>query len=237
MGRAKAVYGFDIDEEMLRLAKETASQFNAINVCVGDVRHMPYNDNMFDIALGMHVTCALQAEVCTTFFKEIYRILVPGGKAMLNCQVKAALQKLVVRSGGDKALLEKKIEEKLSNLSSYPSEKEINNAFENLPDLIHIFFTLDENGRLYRIIDVNKLIIGQAVWSTCRAMAYPNYYYYEQFIQQQIKAAGIKLDKIENYYTEERRIAYNSTDSEVKLEKTITDTLWFTCQNQFVKFR
>ena len=221
---AKAVYGFDIDEEMIQLARETASQFNAINVCVGDVRHMPYDDNMFDFALGMHVTCALQAEVCAIFFKEIHRVLVPGGKAMLNCQVKAAFEKLVVRSGGDKVLLEKEIEEKLLNLTSYPSENEINNAFRDLPDLIHVFFTLDENGRLYRITDIDKLIIGQAVWSTCRATAYPNYYYDEQFIQQQIKAAGLKLDKIENYYTEERRIAYNNTDPEVKLDKTITDT-------------
>ena len=221
---AKAVHGFDIDEEMVKLAKQTASQFNTINVCVGDVRQMPYNDNMFDFVLGMHVTCALQIEACATFFKEIHRVLVPGGKAMLNCHVKAAFEKLIVRNGGNKVLLEKKIEEKLSNLTSYPSEDEINNAFQDLPDLIHVFFTLDENGNLHRITDVDKLIIGQAVWSTCRATTYPNYYYDEQFIQQQINAAGLKLDKIENYYTEERRIAYNSTEPEVKLDKTITDS-------------
>ena len=58
-------------------------------------------------------------------------------------------------------------------------------------------------------------------------MAYANYYYDEQFFQQQIKAAGLKLDKIENYYTEERRIAYNNTEPEFKLDKSITDTPTF----------
>ena len=53
-----------------------------------------------------------------------------------------------------------------------------------------------------------------------------NYYYYEQFIQQQINllSVGLKLDKIENYYIEERRIAHNSTEPEIELDKTITDT-------------
>ena len=221
---AKNIYAFDINEEMVQLAKQFASKYSTVKVSVGNVKSMPYNGNMFDIALGIHTTVALPAEACTTLFKEIHRVLVPGGKAILNCFVKTAFEMLIVRSGGSKELLEKQINEKLSNLRSYPSENEINNAFEDLPDLIHVFFTLDENGRLHRITDANKLIIGQAVWSKCRALAYPNYYYDEQFIRQKIETAGLKLDKIENYYTEERRIAYNSTDPEFKFDKTITDT-------------
>ena len=224
---AKSVYGFDLNEEMVKIAKQFTSQFTTINLCTGDVRNMPYSDNMFDVVFGLHVTIVLPIEVCASLFKEIHRVLVPGGKAILNCFVKAALEKLVVTSGGDKIFLEKEIEEKLSNLTSNPSEDEINNAFEDLPDLIHVFFTLDQNFSLHRITDADKLIIGQAVWSTCRAMAYPNYYCDEKFIKQQIEAAGLNLDKIENYYTEERRIAYNNTDPEFKLDKTITDTPTF----------
>ena len=149
---------------------------------------------MFDVVFGLHVTIVLPAEVCVSLFKEIHRVFAPGGKAILNCFVKAAFEKLVVASDGEKILLEKEIEEKLSNLTSYPSEDEINNAFEDLPDLIHVFFTLDQNGRLHRITDADKLVIGQAVWSMCRAMAYPNYYCDETLIQQQIEAAGLNLD-------------------------------------------
>ena len=55
-------------------------------------------------------------------------------------------------------------------------------------------------------------------------MTFAAYYYDDQFFQEQIKAAGLELDKIENYYTEERRIAYNSTNPEIELDKTIINT-------------
>ena len=62
----KSVDGFDIDEEMVQLAKQATSEFNTVNIHVGDMRNMPYDDNMLDVVSGMHVTCicALQAEVC-----------------------------------------------------------------------------------------------------------------------------------------------------------------------------
>ena len=47
----------------------------------------------------------------------------------------------------------------------YPSENDINNAFQDLPDLIDVFFTLDEKGCLGLLInDADELIIGKAVW-------------------------------------------------------------------------
>ena len=95
----------------------------------------------------------------------------------------------MLESRGDKLSLGEN-EQKLSNLARYPPENETNNAFEDLPGQIHVC-------RLHKIIDADKLIIGQAVWSKCRAMAYPNYD--ELFIQQQIEVIGLKLDKIENY--------------------------------------
>ena len=54
-------------------------------------------------------------------------------------------------------------------------------------------------------------------------MTFAAYYYDDQFFLQQIKVAGLELDKIENYYTEERRIAYNNTNPEIELDETVTD--------------
>ena len=64
---------------------------------------------------------------------------------------------------------------------------------------------------------------GQVTWTKSQMMIFTNYFYSEQFCQQQIKATELNIDKIENYYTEERRIAYNSTNPEIKFDKTITD--------------
>ena len=50
---AKSVHGFDIQEEMVELAKQATSQFNTVNIRVGDVMDMPYDDNTFDVALDL----------------------------------------------------------------------------------------------------------------------------------------------------------------------------------------
>ena len=43
---AKSVDGFDIQEELVELAKQTTSQFSTVNIRVGDVMNMPYEDNV-----------------------------------------------------------------------------------------------------------------------------------------------------------------------------------------------
>ena len=49
-------------------------------------------------------------------------------------------------------------------------------------------------------------------------------FYDDDFLQQQIKASGLNIDKIENYYTKERKVAYNNTNPDFKLDRAITDT-------------
>ena len=221
---AKSVDGFDIQEEMVQLAKQATSQFSTVNIRVGDVMDMPYDDNTFDVALSFYVTCALRPEACMKLFKEIHRVLVPGGKAVVNCISKSAFEKLYLKSGSDPVLVEKEIAKKLVSLTTYPSQDEMTNALQDLCDAVHVFFTHDESGRVHRITDTDKLTNGQATWAKTQIMVFAGYFYDEQFFQQQIEAAGLKLEKIENYYTEERRIAYNNTNPELKLAKTITDT-------------
>ena len=220
----ESVDGFDIHEDMVQLAKQATSQFSTVNIRHGDVMDIPYGDNTFDVALSFYVTCVLRPEACMKHFKEMHRVLVPGGKAVVNCISKPAFEKLFVRSGADPVLVEKEIAKTLMGLTAYPSQDEINNAFQDLSDPIHVFFTHDDNGYVQRVTDVNKLTNGQAVWAKTQIMVFSDYFYDEQFFQQQIEAAALKLEKIENYYTEERRVAYNSTNPEVKLAKSITDT-------------
>ena len=221
---AKSVDGFDIQEEMVELAKQATYQFSTVTVSVGDVMDMPYDDNSFDVALGFYVTCALRPKACVNLFKGIHRVLAPGGKAVMNCIPKLAFERMALRSGADRILVEKKIAEKLMNLLAYPSQDDINDSFQDLHDVIEVFFAPDENGHLKRITNADELTNGQAIWCKCYMMTFACYFYDEHFYQQQIKAAGLNLDKIESYYTEERRIAYNSTNPEVELDGSITDT-------------
>ena len=55
-------------------------------------------------------------------------------------------------------------------------------------------------------------------------MTFADYFCNDDFLQQQIKAAGLNIVNIENYYTEERRVAYNNSSPKIELDKAITDT-------------
>ena len=46
---AKIVDGFDIQEGMVELAQQATAQYGSVNICVGDVMDMPYDDNTFDV--------------------------------------------------------------------------------------------------------------------------------------------------------------------------------------------
>ena len=221
---AKSVDGFDIQEEMVELAKQATSQFGNVNICVGDVMDMPYEDNTFDVALSFYVTCGLRLEACISHFKEMYRVLAPGGKAMVLSYTKAAFAGMYLRNGVDRAMMEKQIARKLTNLPAYPSQDQINHTFKDLNDIVQTPFIIDQNGQLQRIADVDKVSNGQAIWSKTQIMTFADYFYDDDYLQQQIKAAGLNIDNIENYYTEERRVVYNNTNPEIELDKAITDT-------------
>ena len=221
---AKSVDGFDIQEDMVQLAKRATSQFSTVNIRVGDVMDMPYDDNTFDVALSFYVTCGLRHEACISHFTEMYRVLAPGGKAMVVSYSRPAFEGIFLRNRVDKEKLQNLIAQKLRSLPSYPTQDQVNDAFEGLHDIIQTSFILDDNGKLQRVNDANKLSNGQAIWSKTQIMTFADYFYDDHFLQQQIKAAGLNIDDIESYYTEERRIAYNSGNPEIDLDKAITDT-------------
>ena len=115
------------------------------------------------------------------------------------------------------------ITRKLINLLSYPSQDQLNDAFKDLHDVLQVFFTLGHTGELQRITDIDTISNGQAIWSRTQIMTLANYFYDDDFLQQQIKAAGLNIDNIESYYNEERRVAYNNTNPKMKLDKSLTD--------------
>ena len=76
---AKSVDGFDIYEDMVGLAQQATAQYGSVNICVGDVMDIPYDDNTFDVAISILVTCNLHTEALKKHFEELNRVLVPGG--------------------------------------------------------------------------------------------------------------------------------------------------------------
>ena len=207
---AQSVDGFDIQESMVQMAKQATSQFTTVNIRVGDAMKMPYKDNSFDIAMSLYVTCMLRPEACIGHSKELHRVLAPGGKAIVINFSNPAYDKLYVSKEADKSIIEKEIDEKLASLPANPKYDEILRAFVDMKDLLLATFAIDvKSGHLFRITDVGQLSNGQEIWFKIPMMVTYNYFYDDKYFQDLARDAGLCIDQIENYYTEERRIAYN----------------------------
>ena len=98
---AKSVDGFDIQEGMVELAQQATAQYGSVNICVGDVMDMPYDDNTFDVAISIFVTCNLPIKALTKHFEELNRVLVPGGKGLVLNLSNPAFQTLSLTTGAD----------------------------------------------------------------------------------------------------------------------------------------
>ena len=218
---AKSVDAFDLSEEMVKASKQATSDHSNVTVRVGDIRNMPYDDNSFEVALSIYITCSVRKNTFIAHYKELHRILVPGGKAMVMNFVKPAFDIMYLHQGENQGDTELKLQNALAKLPNYPSNEQMMKEFQDLHSVMMVSFALDEQGRLYRITDASKLVDGQPVWVKARATVFPDYYYGDNFIDDQIKAAGLCIDQIENYFTEERRIAYNSTNPSNRCNSTI----------------
>ena len=221
---ARSVKGFDIQEDMVKLAKQATARYgSSVNICAGDVMKMPYDDNMFDIAMSLYVLPVLRQEAYVRHFQELHRVLIPGGKAIVVNLTKSAFDKMFLTSGADQTAVIHKIENKLLNLSDVSTEKEMNDAFKDLHEVLLVTFAINKDGNLYRVTDTDQLTNGQAVWIKNQAMIFPDYYYEENFLLDQIRISGLHIDYVENYCTEEQRLFYNSTNSIAIFDKTFVD--------------
>jgi len=219
--RAKLVHGFDIQDNMVALARQATSEFSNVHIQVGDIMNMPYDDNSFEVAMSVYVTGSLPTEVLKRHFTELYRVLVPGGKAMVLNLAKPAFDTFLVTCGTDRANTEIKINKILTNLPKYPTYQQINKALEPLHEIIHACFATDAEGNLFLVNSTDQLNNGQAVWNKSQIIIFPNYYYDDQFLKTCTVESGLKIGNVETFFTEERRVAYNNTFS-ATFDKTVT---------------
>ena len=220
---AMSVDGFDKQEEMVKIAKQATSQFNAVKIQLADVMNMPYDDNTFDIALSIYVTCELPVETLSKHFSELYRVLVPGGKALVLNLSNPIYQRMYLTSGTNEEVVQKEIDRALARIPKHPTQKQINETFEDLHKVFSVCFAFDKSGSLFHVKDVNQLINGQAVLHKTVITTFPNFYYDDQFLIDQTTAAGLHIDKIENIHTEERRIIHNIQNPEAPFSKDVVD--------------
>jgi len=219
----KLVEAFDIQQEMVVEAKKITSQFNTVHVQVGDIKNMPYDNNTFDVAMSIYITCDVVPDIVSKHFKELYRVLAPGRKAIVVNLTEHSFPKLYLRVGADEVSVRSQIVGCLEQLPNNPTLEQVNRAFESLQGVIKVFFATDNQGRVYQVNNINQLANGDPVWTKTPIMTFPNYFYKDEFLTKQTIAAGFCIDRVENIYTEERRLGYNKIHSDREISKAVID--------------
>ena len=209
---AKSIDGFDVQEKMVELAKNLTSELDNANIQVGDVMNMPYGDASFDVAISFLVTCNLSPDVFGKHFQELYRVLVPGGKAILLAPTDWCHSRLYTKVGVDPVTVEKRTAEVLKSLPKNPTTPQITEAFKDCDNIgIHVTtFAVDDKGDAFRVTNIDQLTHGQPVWKYTDVIFYPNFFYSDQLTITSILEAGLHIDNIENCFNEEARVEYNS---------------------------
>ena len=217
-GAAK-VDGFDAQEEMVKLAKQATSHLDHIHIQVGDVADMPYDDASFDVAISLFVTCNLSPDAYAKHFHELYRVLVPGGKVIFLVPTDDCNTKLYTKIGTDPATVEKDIKQILAKLPKFPTTAQVTKAFQNDNDIYLTCFAVDTQGDIFHIKNISQLSHGQPIWRHTEVMIFPSFFYSDQSTTAHILAAGLHIDNVKNYFTEERRVIYNSRNPKIYLHK------------------
>ena len=217
-GAAK-VEGFDIQEEMVKLAKQATSHLDNVHIQVGDVADMPYDDASLDVAMSLFVIGNLSPDAYAKHFQELYRVLVPGGKVILLAPTDHCHSRLYTKIGADPAIVEKDIGQILAKLPKFPTTTHVTEAFQNDNDIYLTCFAVDTQGDVFHIKDIIQLSHGQPIWMYAEVIIFPNFFYSDQSTTAHILAAGLHISNVENYFTEERRVAYNSKNPKIYLHK------------------
>ena len=216
---AKTVDGFDIQEEMVELAKQTTSHLDMVHIQVGDAADMPYDDASFDVAISLFVTCNLSPEAFEKHFQELQRVLVPGGKAVLLMPTDWSHSRLYTKIEANPTAVENNITQTLAKIPRYPTTAQVTEAFKDDNDILVTCFAVDAKGDIFHVNNVNQLSYGQPIWRKTEVMLYPNFFYSDRSNISQILTAELHVDKIENYCTEDRRVTYNAKKPAIPLSK------------------
>ena len=143
--------------------------------------------------------------------------MVPGGKAILLIPTNWSHSRLYTKINVDPTTVENDITQILSKIPKNPTTGKVTEAFKDSDDILVTCFAVNTKGDTFHVKDINQLIHGQPIWRKTEVMLFPNFFYSDQTTTEQFLNNGFHIDKIENHFSEERRVAYNRTNPAIPL--------------------
>jgi ubiquinone/menaquinone biosynthesis C-methylase UbiE len=97
VGEKGKVIGLDATPEMIFRARETAKKYDYRNVefRLGEIEHMPIESDSVNLVISNCVLCLVPDKRAA--FKEVYRVLKPGGKISISDMVATQESKKVIK--------------------------------------------------------------------------------------------------------------------------------------------
>ena len=119
----------------------------------------------------------------------------------------------------DPAIVEDEITQILYTVPRYPTTAQITEAFKSADDILVTTFATEQNGKLFHVDNISQLTNGQPIWRKTEMMLYPNFFYSDQSDIEHLLTTSFRIDHIDNYCTEERRLTYNNTRPAIPLSR------------------
>ena len=223
---AKTVDGYDNREIMVKRAKKATAELDNVRIQVGNLDNIPYSDASFDVVTSLFVTCGLSVQTFEKHFQELYRVLAPGGKAILLTKTDWCQSRLYTSFGADPTTVENKIAEILSSLPKNPTTTQVREAFKGDIDIYVATFAVDATGNAFHVKNINQLTDCQPIWTYSDGEVFPNYFHSNRSVITNILSAGLHIDSAANHFTREMRIAYNRKGPSIPMiEKCVEEPL------------
>ena len=178
---------------------------------------MPYDDDSFDVAISLFVTCNLPPNGFTKHFQELHRVLVPGGKALLLIPTDWSHSRLYTTIEANLNTIKDKIAEILTTVPEHPTTSQVTEALKSADDILVTCFAVDDKGEIFNVTDTDQLTHGQPIWRKTEVMTFPNFFYTEQATINQFITNGFSITKIDNHYKEDKRVSYNNLNPTIPL--------------------
>ncbi len=83
VGPSGRVCGIDVSESMIAMSRRRCAGQPHVELQVGDARRLPFPDSHFDVAVSTQVYEYLTEGDVTTALAELYRVIRPGGRALI----------------------------------------------------------------------------------------------------------------------------------------------------------